>query len=105
MYDSFENKSKIFTHVVSKEPIEVILHTSQFKIQGQIHVRPEDRLKDELDQAEMFLPVTSATVFSLNDEILYKTDFLAVNRSHIIWIIPVHQMTPQANPEVKDGED
>lgn len=104
MYDAFENKSKIFTHVITKEPVDVIIQTTQFKIIGQIHVRPEDRLKDELDQPETFLPVTSAAVHSLDGIELYQTHFIAVNRSQIVWIIPTHQLQPQENPEEENGK-
>jgi hypothetical protein len=103
MYDAFENKGKIFTNIITKEPVDVILHTCQYKITGQIHVRPEDRLKDEIDQTEIFLPMTNATVYSLDGIKLYQTEFIAINRSQIVWIIPVYQLINSESPEGDDG--
>jgi len=88
MYDSIEQKGKIFTNVVTKEPVNVILQTAANIIKGQVHVRINQRLKDELDGEELFLAITDVTVSDLNGKILYQSHFIAVNRSHIIWLIP-----------------
>jgi len=88
MYDSFEQKGKIFTNVVTKEPVDVILQTAANTIKGKVHVKINQRLKDELDGEELFLAITDVIVLDLNGKMLYQSHFIAVNRSQIIWLIP-----------------
>jgi len=88
MYDSLEQKGKIFTNVVTKEPVNVILQTAANIIKGKVHVKINQRLKDELDGEELFLALTDAIVSDLNGNMLYQSHFIAVNRSHVIWLIP-----------------
>jgi hypothetical protein len=63
MYASFEDKGKIYTNVVTKTPIDVILQTPSHQIHGKLHVRPNGRLKDELTSSEAFLAITDASVY------------------------------------------
>jgi uncharacterized protein YcfJ len=49
MYSNFEEKGKIFTQVVTKKPINVTIQTTNQLIRGKIHIRPEDRVKDEFE--------------------------------------------------------
>jgi hypothetical protein len=61
-------------------------------IRGRVHIRPDDRLKDEINQNEAFLAVTEAVVQDQKGNTLYKADFLAVNRSQIIWLVPTEEL-------------
>ena len=72
MFTSFEDKGKIFTNIVTKEPIEVIIQTSIHHIHGFVHVRPDDRIKDEINLNERFLAVTNATVSNNEGKELFK---------------------------------
>ncbi|MEA4907591.1 MAG: hypothetical protein GYA17_12605 [Chloroflexi bacterium] len=89
MYGSFEEKGKIFTQIISKTPVEVYIQLENYHIRGNIHTRPEDRIKDEVNLPERFLAVTDATIFSAQGEALQRTNFIAVNREHILWVVPV----------------
>ncbi|MCD4672900.1 MAG: hypothetical protein K8R77_09570 [Anaerolineaceae bacterium] len=89
MYPPFEEKGKIFTDVVRKKPTEVIMQTTaQTIIHGILHIRLDNRLKDELDNGEPFVAITDATILNAQGQPLYKVDFLAVNRAQIVWIFP-----------------
>jgi hypothetical protein len=92
----YDSKGKIFTNVVSKQAIEVIIQMPSQQVRGNIHVRAGERMKDELDSAEIFMAVTDATVFDSNGEELYKTEFIVVNRDHIVWIIPEEELHIEA---------
>ena len=94
MYASFEEKGKIFTDVVTKQPVEALIQTTQHLIQGFIHIRPQERLKDEINQNESFLAVTSAKIFNNQGNVLYRSNFVAINRGHIIWLLPIRDMEP-----------
>jgi hypothetical protein len=89
MTTNFDEKGKIFTAVISKKPIPVVLQTTLNRIEGKIYVRPDERIKDELDRTETFLAVTDARIFSLDGQILSDAPFLAVHRAHIVWVLPV----------------
>lgn len=89
MFESFDDKGKIYTQVINKSLIKVILQTAFHRIHGYMHVRIGERLKDELDTAVNFLAVTDAVVFDpTGNTQLFKTNFMAVNRNQIVWVIP-----------------
>ena len=92
MYTQFEEKGKIFTNVISKNPIEVIIQTTTHRIRAKLHVRPEGRIKDEMDVPEEFLALTEATIYENNGQQLYASTFLTVNRSAIVWLIPAEEL-------------
>ena len=86
MVTHYDDKGKTFTDVITKISVPVHLQTDQHLIQGNVHIRPDERVKDELNQNESFLAVTSARVFDLSGNLLYQCSFLAVNRQHIVWL-------------------
>lgn len=88
-----DDKGKIFTEVVSKVAVPAIVQTTQHLIQGNVHVRRDERLKDELDRDEFFLAVTNARVLGADGQLLYQARFLAVQRTQIVWVMPVQGKT------------
>jgi len=83
----FDEKGKFFTDVVTKEAVHATIQTTTHLIQGQIHIRHNVRLKDELDLDEPFLAVTNAEVRPPDGQVVYTTDFIAIQRGQIVWII------------------
>jgi hypothetical protein len=93
MVTTYDDKGKVFTQVVAKDPVVVIIQTTQNVIHGTVHIRPGLRLKDELnDQNERFLAVTDLTVSSLEKVELYRSKFMIVNREQIVWVIPEEEI-------------
>lgn len=93
MFDSFEEKGKIYTKVVTKSPVKVILQTTTNRIVGMMHVRPGDRLKDSLVSSDHFLAVTDAIIFdAAGERENYQTRFIAVNINHILWVAPEEEI-------------
>ena len=89
MVPGFEDdKGKIFTEVVKKYPVRVIVQTVTQAVRGKIHIRPDERLKAELDRDEPFLAMTDATILDASGATLHRADFLAVRRDHIVWVLP-----------------
>jgi hypothetical protein len=84
----YDDKGKYYTEVVSKDPVSVIIQTDQYRIVGDIHVRLDERIKDEMDRNERFIAVTDAVVFDLAGKQLHQVDFMVVNRAHIIYLFP-----------------
>ncbi len=100
MFSNFEEKGKIFTQVVTKEPVDVIIQTNSSCIHGRVHVRPEDRLKDELDRCESFLAVTQAKIFDFEGKTLrYESSFVAVHVASIQWVLPEKDLKTEEKPE------
>jgi hypothetical protein len=92
----YDEKGKFFTNVVAKIPVRATIQTRMQLIQGNVHVRKGERLKDELDRDETFLAVTDASVQDVNGKALFEASFLAVQRAQIIWVRP-----DQEEPEDK----
>lgn len=72
-----------------KESIRVILLTSTYRVEGQIHVVPGGRLLDELNKEREFIPITRAAIYALDgDAPLDTLDFVAVNKAQVVMIAP-----------------
>jgi len=84
----YDEKGKIFTDVVSKTAIHATIQTTTHLLQGYIHVRRDQRIKDELDRDKDFLALTDVNVLGSNGQSLFQAPFLAVRRSHIVWVMP-----------------
>ena len=87
----FDDKGKFFTDVITKVTVPAIIQTVTQRIHGNIHVRPDQRLKDELNVDEKFLAVTDAIVYSFDGQILYRCKFISLQRSQIVWVIPENE--------------
>lgn len=84
----YDEKGKIFTDIVSKISISATVQTTTHMLRGHIHVRRDQRIKDELDQDQNFLALTDVSVLGSDGQTLFQAPFLAVRRAHIIWVIP-----------------
>jgi hypothetical protein len=88
MVTQYDEKGKFFTQVVSKHPVPVTIQTIENRIQGTMHIKPDLRVKDELNGQERFIAVTDAVVYNNRDEEIFRIDFLVVNLDHIVWLVP-----------------
>jgi hypothetical protein len=77
-----------YNSFVKKETVDAVIRTSGEKIEGKISKLPSNRLLDMLNQGEeSFIPVTDATVYCLlTGNVLFKSEFLAVNKQNIVLI-------------------
>ena len=92
----YNERGKYFTDVIPKRPVKAIIQTVSHLVRGVVYVHPEKRLKDELEKTEKFLAVTNAQVFDNKGKVLYQSNFLAINITHVVWLIP---------DEKEDGEE
>ena len=91
MIVEYDEKGKYYTDVISKDVVFSHIQTHINQIHGYVHVRKGERLSDEINESNPFLAVTNAEICSLEGEVLYSSKFLAVNRSHIIWLMPIDE--------------
>lgn len=89
MVTHFDEKGKIYTDIIQKQAVWITLQLPQSRIHGILHIRSNERIKEVLDNAEPFLALTQAEIFSMDGTThLLKTNFIAVNKNQVIWIIP-----------------
>jgi hypothetical protein len=81
------------------ERLTVLIRTAGQVIVGQLHVRPQARLKDEMDLCgDAYLAVTRARVYAPDARLLYVSDFMLVARASIETIAPIEDLR-LADPE------
>jgi hypothetical protein len=72
-----------------KEKIPVILLTTTYRLEGELHVVPGGRLLDEINKDRDFIPITNATVYDVSGETPLDTlDFIAVNKNLVVMVAP-----------------
>ena len=84
----YDDKGKVFTNFVSKQPVIALVQTTTHQIRGTIHIRSGERVKDELDRDELFLAVTDASIVGADGQVLHHAGFVAVRRNQIVWLMP-----------------
>lgn len=86
-----DDKGKFFTPRVSKDMLPSFIRTASQVVVGNIHVRPERRLKDELnDDSSRYLPVTDAYIYdAATEQMLYHSSFLLLSYQQIVMISPL----------------
>jgi hypothetical protein len=103
MVIEFDEKGKYFTEVISKNEIIAHIQTQNYLIRGCVHVRTGERLSDEINGPNAFLAVTSADIYNPEGVLLYSSDFLVVNRAHIVWMMPIEE--DKEKPALKESTD
>jgi len=74
-----------------KDRVRVMVVTSGFRIEGDIHVLAGSRLTDALNsKAKEYFALTDAKVYAVEgDTVLYSPPYIAVNRASIACIFPI----------------
>lgn len=93
MITQFEEKGKIFTPKITKDQREVLVQTTTQKIKGFFHVQMDLRLLDELNESNHFLALTNVEILDVNEKVIHKSNFLAINTDQIIWILPTDEIS------------
>ena len=83
---NYDEKGKYYTDIISKVAVQARIQTTSHFIEGEIHIRNDFRLKDELDRDEPFLAVTNTHIFNADHDLLFRTQFIALRRDQVIWI-------------------
>lgn len=82
------NRERGFRPLVNTSKFPVIIQTQNNRIHGNLHARESERIKDALNSTDAFVALTEVKILDVHGTIeLRKSDFLAINRTHIIWVI------------------
>jgi hypothetical protein len=88
MVEQRQERERGFRPQVNTTKYAVVIQTTHNQIHGDLHARENERIKDALNSNETFIAITSVRIFNVDASIeLRKSEFLAINRSHVIWII------------------
>ena len=88
----FDEKGKFYTDVVAKKTVQSTIQTITNRLEGNLHVKADNRLIDELKISGQFIALTDATIYNPRGEVLIKANFVTVNRDQIIWIVPQEEV-------------
>jgi hypothetical protein len=80
-------------NVIKKRPIPVVIQTRTQLIRGKFHVRGVMRVIDEMTFEDKFVAITDAEIINPNGRTLFKTNFVALNRQEIVWMVPEEDIT------------
>lgn len=83
---AYDDKGKIFSHIVQKDVVLARIQTITNLITGEIYLERGKRIKDVLEFTETFIAITAAKVFGADGALAYETPFLTLNRNHIVWL-------------------
>jgi hypothetical protein len=89
-----DEKGKFFSVRVPKDALHVLAHAGDMMLSGYMYLRPEKRLRDELNEAKSrFLPLTDARVFdAATERQLYHASFLLGAYKHIASLSPMESL-------------
>jgi hypothetical protein len=93
MITDFDEKGKIFTNIVQKNPVPATIQTLTHLIRGEVYMKPDERLKDELNRSDQFLAVTNASILDTDGNVTFLCKFLTLNKNQIVWLIPDKDMS------------
>ena len=85
----YNEKGKFFTDVISKKEIPFVIQTLLHRIEGNLHVRQGERVRDGINNDDQFVAVTEAVIYTMNGKQAHDTEFLMVNKDQIIWMSPL----------------
>lgn len=104
MYERIDERGKLFTPKVRTSSVEVDISTIQGLVHGYVHVKPQERVTDELNNStEEFLAVTDAAIRTHPDSIPHEVEFVALNKRHIISMVPINEPRWAPDDEYADG--
>ncbi|MBI5304283.1 MAG: hypothetical protein HY868_19275 [Chloroflexi bacterium] len=84
-----DDKGKYFTERISKRGLLVTLSIRGTRAQGTMYLSRDNRLKDEWNNAERFVALTDAKIWSADGaRLIRETGLLIVNKDQVDWICP-----------------
>ena len=76
---------------IDKEKLPVDIYTNSFHLEGNTYIYPGSRVTDMMSSRDThdFIPLTDVIVYSISTgEELFRSDFLNLNKQHIVMVYP-----------------
>lgn len=73
---------------IAKDKVPVVIITSKFRLEGNIHVVIGGRLLDEVNKERDFIPLTDVTVYDEEGNPIDNVEFIALNKDFITFLSP-----------------
>lgn len=87
-----DDKGKIFTNVIRKDPIKVIIQTNKHILFGTYHKGMEERLVDSIINNNQFVVLTDVKIQeNFGGEPKLESSFIVLNKKDIIWMVPASE--------------
>ncbi len=93
-----DERGKYYTDRVTTRHVEVLVLTPRGQVRGEAHLMPGQRIKDMLNHEEQFIALTDVTITG-DDASIQHAEFIALNKLHIISLIPLEA------PKEKEPEE
>ena len=90
---------------IEKKKIPVLIHTVTHRIEGNYFMFQSARLLDDLNgRHKDFVPLTDARISTLagEGEILIESDFLAINKNHIVLFTSNPRVTEATTSKIRE---
>ena len=99
-----DDKGKFFTAHVTKLRLPITTCIGNWIVEGTVHLKSDNRLKDELNDGETFIAITQARVREIgSDKPVYESEVLIVHKNQIVWVFPREPaMPPTEAPAAPD---
>ena len=80
---------------VRKSAVQVSLKLKTGTITGTIHLAENETIQDMLNRDALFIPITGATIATADQRFYGTRPFIAVNKTHIVWVRAERQSSPE----------
>lgn len=92
-----DDKGKFFPMRVATLRLPITACIGEWIIEGTVHLKGNNRLKDELNDDESFIAITQVRVRDRRDaKPAYESEVLIVHKHQIVWIFPREAAVPGA---------
>ena len=98
MSSHYDKKGKVFTNRVTKDRVKVTVQMPTNQFSGYLHILPDQRTKDSLNDASGFLALTDGNLIDQTGKDGRAFDFAAINKDKIIWVIEEENREPEDTP-------
>jgi hypothetical protein len=88
MITRYNERGKFFTDKITKNAVPAIVQTITHRIEGILYVRSDERFLDTFNHVQSFIAITDAVIFDAHGQQLYQSNFIAINRDIIVWMLP-----------------
>lgn len=84
----------------------VAIILNQYRITGNVHIHPGQRLSDFINGVKDFLPLTNAQIYKIDsDNLLSSMNLLEVNVHHILLMYPLEgQNLPSEDENYEEAD-